>query len=90
MNFCSYGFRQLYRAPGTVGNVSDCRSRGREFDPCPVLYILAEIDHEIISMAIILSPPDSRRVVVSNKRKYVHKVLVNRLDKLAQEKSVVM
>ena len=32
---------------------------------------------------------DSRRVVVSYKRKYVHKVLVNRLVKLAQEKCVV-
>ena len=29
---------------------------------------------------------DSRRVVVSYKRKYVHKVLVNRLVKLAQKK----
>ena len=33
---------------------------------------------------------DSRRVVVSYKRKYVHKVLVNHIVKLAQEKSVVM
>ena len=32
---------------------------------------------------------DSRRVVVSYKKKYVHKVLVNRLVKLAQERSVV-
>ena len=31
----------------------------------------------------------SRRVFVSYKRKYVHEVLVNRLFKLAQEKSVV-
>ena len=31
----------------------------------------------------------SRRIVVSYKRKYVHKVLVNCLFKLAQEKSVV-
>ena len=45
-----------------------------------------EIDHEI--MAILLSSADSRRVVVSYKQKYVHKVLVNRLVKLAQEKSV--
>ena len=30
----------------------------------------------------------SRRVVVSYEQKYVHKVLVNRLFKLAQEKSV--
>ena len=30
--------------------------------------------------------PDSRMVVVSYKRKYVHELLVNRLVKLAQEK----
>ena len=48
-----------------------------------------EIDHEIISTAILLSSPDSRRFVVSYKRKYVHGVLVNCLVKLAQEKSVV-
>ena len=35
------------------------------------------------------SSADSRRVVVSYKRKYVHKVLVNHLVKLAQEKNVV-
>ena len=37
------------------------------------------------------SPPstDSRRVVVSYKRLYVHKVLVKRLGKLARGKSMV-
>ena len=44
----------------------------------------AEIDHEIISMAILLSSADSRRVV-SSKQKYVHEVLINPLVKLAQE-----
>ena len=34
----------------------------------------------------ILLYADSRRAVVSYKRKYVHKVLVNRFVKLAQEK----
>ena len=34
-----------------------------------------EIDHEIISMAILLPSLDSRRVVVSFKRKYVHEEL---------------
>ena len=49
------------------------------------------IDHEIISTAILLPSADSRRVVVSYKWKYVHKVLVNcLLVKLAHEKSVVM
>ena len=52
-------------------------------------HTFVEIDHEIISMAILLPSADSRRVVVSYKRKYVHKVLVNRFVKLAQEKSVV-
>ena len=53
-------------------------------------HTLVEIDREIISMAILLPSADSRRVCVSYKRKYVHEVLVNRLVKLAQEKSVVM
>ena len=48
-----------------------------------------EIDLAIISMAILLASADTRRVVVSNKRKYVHEVLVNHLVKLAQEESVV-
>ena len=52
-------------------------------------HTFVEIDHEIISTAILLPSADSRRVVVSYKRKYVHEVLVNCLVKLAQEKSVV-
>ena len=48
-----------------------------------------EIDHEIISTAILLPSAVSRRVVVSYKRMYVHKVLINGLVKIAQEKSVV-
>ena len=48
------------------------------------------IDHIIIFTVILLPSADSsRRVVVSNKGIYVHEVLVNRLFKLAQEKSVV-
>ena len=46
-------------------------------------HTFVEIDHEIISM---LPLNHSKRVVVSYKRKYVHKVLVNCLFKLAQEK----
>ena len=49
-------------------------------------FTFVEIDHEIISMAILLPAADSRRVVVSYKGKYVHKVLVNHLVKLALEK----
>ena len=49
-------------------------------------HTFVEIDNEIISTAILLPSADSRRVVVSNKQKYVHKVLVNCYVKLAQEK----
>ena len=53
-------------------------------------HTFMEIDHEIISTVILLPSADSsRRVVVSYKQKYVHKLLVNRLFKPAQEKSVV-
>ena len=44
---------------------------------------------QIIPTVILLPTTDSRRVFVSYKRKYVHKVLVNSLVKLAKEKSVV-
>ena len=50
-------------------------------------HTFVEIDHEIISMVILLLPLIySRRVVVSYKRKYVHELLVNPLFKPAQEK----
>ena len=49
-------------------------------------YTFVEIDHEIISTAILFPSADSRRVVVSYKPKYVHKVMVNCLVKLTQEK----
>ena len=55
----------------------------------PASHTFAEIIHEIISTYILLPSADSRRIVVSYKRKYVHKVLVNRLVRPAQEKSVV-
>ena len=61
-----------------VGSVSDCWSRDREFDPGLIPYL-----NEDWSWTIFYghSPPsaDSRRVVVSYKQKYVHKVLANRL-----------
>ena len=47
-----------------------------------------ENDHEIISMVILLPSADSRRLVVSYKRKYVHEVLVNGLVKLAPRSRV--
>ena len=68
--------------------MSDCRLRGHEFDPGPVPYF-AEIDHEIVSRAILLPSTDSRKFVAGSKQKYVHKVLVNCLVKLAQENGVV-
>ena len=50
-------------------------------------YTFVEIDHEIISLVILLPSADSRRVVVSYKIKYLHtKKLVNCLVKLVQEK----
>ena len=52
-------------------------------------YTFLEIDHRIISTAILLPSADSRMVVVSYTGKYVHQVLINRLVRLAQEKSVV-
>ena len=60
----------------TVGSESDCRSKGRYFDPYPIKYFhtFVEIDHEIISKVILL-PTNSRRVVVSEKN--VQEVMVN-------------
>ena len=52
-------------------------------------HTFGEIDHGIISMAILLPSACSRKVVVSYKRNYVHEVLVNCLVKLAEENSVV-
>ena len=49
-------------------------------------HTFVEIDHKMIPIVILLDSADSRRVVVSYKRKYVHKLLVNSLVKLAQEK----
>ena len=46
-------------------------------------HTFVEIDREIISKGILLPSADSRRVVVSYKRKCVHEVLVNRFVKLA-------
>ena len=49
-------------------------------------HTFVEIDHEIITTAILFPSADSRRVIVSYKRKYVQELLVNRLVKLAPEK----
>ena len=51
-------------------------------------HTFMEIDHEIIFLRSFFSLPlnHSRKVVVSNKRKYVQEVLVNHMFKLTQEK----
>ena len=61
---------------------------GYQFD-LPQSHTFVEIDHEIVLAASLLPSADSRRVAVSYKGKYVHEVLVDRLVKLAQEKSVI-
>ena len=50
-------------------------------------HTFVEIDHEIIITVILLPSADSFKKGCC--RKYVHKLLVNRLFKPAQEKSVV-
>ena len=64
---------ELYtdRIAQSVTCVFDCRSRGPDFDPGPEIDFV-EIDHEIISTAILFPSTDSRRVVVSCKRKYAY------------------
>ena len=64
---------------------TNCKTTGREFDPGPVPYFRGDVPYNILYG---YSPPsiDSRRVVVSYKQKYVHKVLVNCLVMLTQEK----
>ena len=53
-------------------------------------HTFLEIDNEIISTVILLPSKESfKKVCFSYKQKYVHGVLVTRLFKLAQEKSVV-
>ena len=86
---------QSYTIPGRVAQSVTCLATDAclTADPgvassIPARYhTFVEIDHEIISTVILLLPLIySRRVVVSYKRKYVHKLLVNRLLKPAQEK----
>ena len=75
-------FGKIIQNASAVRNESDCRSRGHDFDPGLVQYFSAEWNYFYSH-----SPSsDSRRVVVSYNRKYVHEVLVNCLVKLAQEK----
>ena len=45
-----------------------------------------EIDHEIISTVILLPSADSRRVVISYKRKYVHNYWLTACSSLPRKK----
>ena len=87
--------RTIPASPGRVAQSVTCLATDAclTADPGVVSSILigshtfVEIDHEMISTVILLLRLNhSRRVVVSYKRKYVHKVLVNCLFKPAQEK----
>ena len=49
-------------------------------------HTFLEIDHEIFFYAHSDPLADSRRTGVSSKQKYVHKIPINSLVKLAQEK----
>ena len=49
-----------------VSNMPDCRSKRREFVSA-WSHTFVEIDHVLISRAILLPSADSRRVVVSYK-----------------------
>ena len=82
---------EVYHLPGRVAQSVMCLTAdpGVSASIPARSHTFAEIDQEIISMAIFLPSTDSKRVVVSYKRKYVHEVLVNWLVRLAQEKSVV-
>ena len=73
---------------GLIAQSVTCLTADMCMGSCPAQSnTLVEFDHDINFYGH--SPPaDSRRVVVSYKRKYVHEVLVNRLVKLAQEISV--
>ena len=91
----SKDFLKAKKKPGRVAQSVTCLATDAclTADPgvaslIPARYhTFVEIDHEIISTVILLLPLIySRRVVVSYKRKYVHKLLVNRLLKPAQEK----
>ena len=53
-----------------VGNVFYYRSKGHKFDPSPSLTFM-EIDHELISTAILLPSANSRRVALSYKQNYI-------------------
>ena len=87
----SFSLTGLRRPAGNVSGyrgVSECRSRGHEFEP----GLVVEIYHEIISaVTLVPSAKSSKRGCCQLHAKICaqsteHKVLVNRLFKPAQEK----
>ena len=82
------------KAPGRKAQLATCLTRDTCLTADPGVassmqawsHTFMEIDHEIISTAILLASADSRRAVVSYKGKYVHEVLANCLVNLTQEK----
>ena len=67
----------------------DCRSRGREFESAQS-HTFVEIDHDIISMVILLPSAESfMKGCCQLQAKVCARLLVNCVFKLAQEKSVV-
>ena len=97
-----WGFPQLvfnkFNKPGRVAQSVTCLATDAKLTADPGVasliparsHTFVEIDHEIISTVILLLLLNhSWRAVVSYQRKYVHELLVTRLFKLAQEKSVV-
>ena len=72
----------------TISSKSNCRSWGCGFDYLAHFHTFVEFGHEMIpGNGHSTPPPDLRRVDVSHKQQYVHKVLVNHLVKVAQEKA---
>ena len=70
----------VYTRPhSAVGSVSDCRSKGLEFHSGSVPYFHGDLSRN--NFCGHSPSADSRRVVFSYKRKYVHEVLVSRLVK---------
>ena len=93
-------FVRNYHIPGRVAQSVTCLATDACLTADPGVassiparsHTFVEIDHEIISTVILLPSADSFKkgccqlVVVSYMRKYVHKLLVNRLFKPAQQK----
>ena len=67
-------FKGHARLCSAIGSKSDYGFKACEFDQAPYF---CEINHEIFSKVIVA---DSRRTVVTYKRRYVHGVLDNCLD----------